>query len=146
VSILDVALNTLTYIAFMYLSLGQIPGKVGSGHTTIYPYNAFEVADGHIVPAAFTQRFWRNFCQALGSPEWAEDDRFKDFQRRLENRSVLEPLLNGRMKEKTREEWLRILEIADVPCGPINSVAEALELEQSRIRGVVTDVSDATGH
>ena len=140
VSLLDEALNTLTYIAPMYLTLGQVPGKVGSGHTTIYPYNAFEVADGYIVAAPFTQRFWRNFCKALGAPWWAEDERFNNFQRRLDNREILEPLLNSKMLERGREEWLRILEEADVPCGPVNSVAEALAMEQSRSRGLVVDV------
>jgi crotonobetainyl-CoA:carnitine CoA-transferase CaiB-like acyl-CoA transferase len=145
VSLLDEALNTLTYIAPMYLTLGHVPGKVGSGHTSIYPYNAFEVADGYIVAAPFTQRFWRNFCKALGVPEWADDERFRNFQRRLDNRPILEPLLNARMREKGRAEWLRILEEADVPCGPVNSVAEALEMDQSRSRNLVVDVLDDAG-
>jgi len=144
-SVLDVALNTLSYMAPMYLTLGQVPGRVGSGHTTIYPYNAFEVADGWIVAAPFTQRFWRNFCAALGSPEWAEDERFRDFQRRLDNRALLEPMLNARMKTRTRADWLTVLEAADVPCGPVNSVAEALAMEHSRARGLVVDLQDAAG-
>jgi crotonobetainyl-CoA:carnitine CoA-transferase CaiB-like acyl-CoA transferase len=145
VSILDTALNTLTYVAPMYLTLGKLPARVGSGHATIYPYNAFKVADGYIVAAPFTGRFWRNFCQALGSPEWGTDPRFKDFQNRLDNRSILEPMLNARMLEKTRDEWLRILEAADVPCGPVNSVAEAVEMEVSRVRKLVSQMETSRG-
>jgi crotonobetainyl-CoA:carnitine CoA-transferase CaiB-like acyl-CoA transferase len=142
VSVLDVALNTLTYMAPMYLTFGQVPGKVGSGHTTIYPYNAFEVADGYIVAAPFTGRFWRNFCQALGAPEWGTDPRFKDFQNRLDNRAILEPMLNARMKAKTRDEWLKLLEAADVPCGPVNSVAEAIDMDVSLFRGLVIGIEN----
>jgi crotonobetainyl-CoA:carnitine CoA-transferase CaiB-like acyl-CoA transferase len=145
VSVLDTALNTLTYMAPMYLTFGQIPERVGSGHTTIYPYNAFEVADGHIVAAPFTGRFWRNFCQALGAPEWGTDPRFKDFQNRLDNRKILEPMLNERMKDRTRAEWLEVLEEADVPCGPVNLVSEALTMDVSQARELIVDIAQPTG-
>jgi formyl-CoA transferase/CoA:oxalate CoA-transferase len=143
VSLLDVSLSMLSYLAPLYLTLGTVPARVGSGHPTIYPYNAFEVADGYLVVAPFTGRFWRKFCDVLGVPEWGRDERFRTFQDRLDNRHVLEPLLNDLMKQKTRAEWLRLLQDGDVPCGPVNDVAEALTMEQTQARQLVVDVDGA---
>jgi crotonobetainyl-CoA:carnitine CoA-transferase CaiB-like acyl-CoA transferase len=145
ISLLDVSLSVLSYLAPMYLTLGQLPARVGSGHPTIYPYNAFEVADGYLVVAPFTGRFWRNFCQVLDAPELAEDQRFRGFQNRLDNRHILEPILTERMKGRTRDQWQALLEAGDVPCGPANDVAEALAMEQTRFRGMVVDVVDEVG-
>jgi crotonobetainyl-CoA:carnitine CoA-transferase CaiB-like acyl-CoA transferase len=143
VSLLDVSLSMLSYLAPMYLTLGEVPARVGSGHPTIYPYNAFEVADGYLVVAPFTGRFWRKFCEVLGVPEWGTDERFRNFQDRLDNRHVLEPLLNERMAGKTRSEWLALLEAGDVPCGPVNDVSEALAMEQTKARAMVVEVESA---
>jgi crotonobetainyl-CoA:carnitine CoA-transferase CaiB-like acyl-CoA transferase len=145
ISLLDVSLSMLSYLAPMYLTLGQVPARVGSGHPTIYPYNAFEVADGYLVVAPFTGRFWRKFCEVLEVPEWGQDERFRNFQDRLDNRHVLEPLLNERMARKTRAEWLALLEAGDVPCGPVNDVAESLGMEQTKARAMVVQVESAAG-
>jgi formyl-CoA transferase/CoA:oxalate CoA-transferase len=143
VSLLDVSLSMLSYMAPLYLTLGTVPARVGSGHPTIYPYNAFEVADGYLVVAPFTGRFWRKFCDVLGVPEWGRDERFRAFQDRLDNRHILEPLLNDLMRRKTRAEWLRLLQEGDVPCGPVADVAEALTMEQTQARRLVVDVAGA---
>ncbi len=145
VSLLDVSLSMLSYLAPLYLTLGRTPARVGSGHPTIYPYNSFEVADGYLVVAPFTGRFWRNFCRVLDAPEWAEDERFRGFQQRLDNRSVLEPLLNERMRTKTRADWLALLEAGDVPCGSVNDVNEALQMDQTEARDLVVGVEPAPG-
>ena len=145
VSLLDVSLGMLSYLAPLYLTLGTIPARVGSGHPTIYPYNAFEVADGYLVVAPFTGRFWRKFCEVLERPEWGQDERFRHFQDRLDNRHILEPLLNERMRGKTRAEWLRLLEAGDVPCGAVNDVAEALSMEQTRAREMIVTMAAADG-
>ena len=145
ISLLDVSLSMLSYLAPLYLTLGQVPARVGSGHPTIYPYNAFAVADGYLVVAPFTGRFWRNFCHVIEAPALAEDERFRGFQNRLDNRHILEPILTERMMSRTRDEWQALLEAGDVPCGPVNDVAEALGMEQTRFRGMVAEVTDGTG-
>lgn len=145
VSLLDVSLSMLSYLAPLYLTLGTVPARVGSGHPTIYPYNAFQVADGYLVVAPFTGRFWRKFCEVLEVPEWGQDPRFRSFQDRLDNRHILEPMLNERMRHKTRAQWLELLEAGDVPCGPVNTVGEALSMEQTRARDNLVNITAADG-
>lgn len=142
ISMLDVALSLLSYMAPMYLSLGVMPQRVASGHPTIYPYNAFETTDGYIVVAPFTQHFWRNFCRTLGRPELIDDVRYTDFAGRMANREGLHEILSTIMKSKGRAEWLRILEEGDVPCALVHSVGEALDLPHTRARDMVSSMSD----
>jgi formyl-CoA transferase/CoA:oxalate CoA-transferase len=65
VSILDGHVSWLTYMAQAYFLGGQAPGKLGSAHPHIVPYQAFPTADEPIVVAAANERFWRRLCRAL---------------------------------------------------------------------------------
>jgi crotonobetainyl-CoA:carnitine CoA-transferase CaiB-like acyl-CoA transferase len=140
VGMFDVGLALLSYMANIYFATGEGPRRLGSSHPTIYPYNAFATRDGHIVAAPFTQDFWRKFCRVLGRPDLADDARFRGFKERLQNRAELEPLLNGIMRTRSTAEWLALLDKGDVPNGPVNSVAEALEMPQTAARGMVVDI------
>src|SRR6202044_1483264 len=119
-------------MAPMYLDLGRIPSRLGSSHPTLYPYNAFLAADGYVVVTPFTQRFWRNFCIAIGRPELAEDPAYADFTKRLENRTQLAAILDNEMRRLPVAEWLARFRDANVPAGPVNSVGAALDMEQTR--------------
>ncbi len=140
VGMFDVGISLLSYIANIYFATGKSSPPLGSAHPTIYPYNAFKTADGYIVVAPFTQAFWRKFCKVVDRPELPNDARFKTFSDRIQHRAILEPLLNGLMLSRTSAEWLAALEEGDVPNGPVNSVAEALEMEQTIVRGMVVQV------
>lgn len=140
VSMFDVAINMLGYMGVSYLNLGMIPTRLGSGHQTIYPYNAFATKDSHIVVAPFTQRFWRAFCSVIEREDLAEKPEYHDFASRLANREDLSGVLNGIMLQRSTSEWLERLAAAEVPAGPVNSVAEALEAQQTVARGMVAEV------
>ena len=88
---------------------------------------------------------FRLLCGALGKPEWADDPRFKSHGARLKNYpSVFKPLMAEVMATRTRDEWLAILQPLGVPCGPVNSVAEALQDPSLRQRHMVGRVYDRT--
>lgn len=141
---LDVGLAMLSYMANIYFATGESPAKLGSAHPTIYPYNAFKTADGYMVVAPFTNEFWRKFCVAIGRPELPDDPRFKNFRERLKNRAVLGPILDAIMAERPTGEWQALLEKGDVPNGPVNSVGEALEMDQTKARGMVVEIDHPT--
>jgi len=79
VSMFDVGVSLLSYMANIYFATGESARRLGSRHPTIYPYNAFQTRDGHIVVAAFTQAFWRKFCKAVGRDDLPADSRFVTF-------------------------------------------------------------------
>ncbi|UZG60480.1 CoA transferase (plasmid) [Rhodococcus opacus] len=125
---MDVAVALLSYMAVGYFADGESPTRVGTGHATIFPYNAFRARDGEVVVAPFTQRFWRNFCAATGRTDLTQVDTYKDFASRIREKEVLLKLFEPILAQKTVAEWVEIFRQADVPAGPVLTVQGALEL------------------
>ena len=71
-SLLDCQVSLLTYIAQYFWADGRVPGRVGSGHASVVPYQAFPTRDGHVVVAVFAEKFWAGFCRAIERPELAD--------------------------------------------------------------------------
>lgn len=137
-SMFDVGLSMLSYMANIYFATGESPKAQGSAHPTIYPYNAFETQDGYIVVAPFTNAFWKKYCAVLGREDLAKDDRFKSFAGRLSNRNELSEIIDPLMRSKSTEDWQLALDQGDVPNGTVASVQEALEHPHTKARGLIT--------
>lgn len=140
ISLLDGSVAWLTYVAGGYFASGDVPRRYGSAHPTIAPYQAFASSDGFVMIAVGNDRLWTRFTAALERPGLAEDARFSTNPLRVHHRDelifALEPLLVAR----TTADWVRILDLAGVPVGPIQSVNEALVDPQVVARGMVTEV------
>ena len=140
VSLFDTAISMLTYPAIWNLNGDFTPRRTHhSAHPSLVPFQAFQVADGWIVVASPKEKFWQRLADALGRPDLAEDERFRDFAGRRRNAAELLPILDGIFLTKTEKEWLEVLRAAGVPCGPVNSVAQALADEQTVARGMVVE-------
>ena len=128
---IDVSLqaSTLTWmmlVAAGYFADGRTPARLGSAHPLAAPYQAFRTADGYITIAAGNDRHWRKTCEALGLDDGG-DPRFASSSDRARNQEELCRLVEARLATQTSASWLRILNEAGVPCGPIHGLAEALE-------------------
>lgn len=141
----DAAVALLSYMAVSHFADGSVPQRLGTGHPTIFPYNAFRARDGDLVVAPFTQAFWRNFCRGVGREDLVANPDFKDFAQRLRHRDVLFAELAPILAERSVEEWTRVLEEADVPCGPVLDVGQAMLLDQTRSRGMLRQREAADG-
>jgi CoA:oxalate CoA-transferase len=137
---MDVAVALLSYMAVGYFADGVAPTRVGTGHSTIFPYNSFRARDGEVVVAPFTQRFWRNFCTATGREDLLAVDTYKDFARRLRHKEELLAMFEPVLAERTVEEWIEAFRKADVPAGPVLSVGAALQLSQTVERGMTPEI------
>jgi len=115
------------------------PRRSNSAHPSIVPFQNFATADGWIVVACPKPKFWEHFCDAVGRPELADDERFVDFAARDRNRDELTPLLDEALASRTSAEWLAIFAAADVPSAPVNDVTTALEDPQARAREDVVE-------
>ena len=106
------------------------PGRMGNAHVNIVPYQVFEVAprdDGSrdfIIVAVGNDGQFAKFCDCLGQPGWAQDDRFALNAGRVRHRDTLVPMLASVLSTQSKAHWLSLLEAAKVPCGPINNLAE----------------------
>ncbi|MBI1963649.1 MAG: CoA transferase [Candidatus Rokubacteria bacterium] len=139
VSLLDVQISLLSYIAAYYWANGEVPGPVGSGHPTIVPYGAYRARDGYLVLAIFGEKFWRDLCEALDLQALAADPRFATNADRVRHRGELEPLLRARLAERTTAEWIARCEQYGIPAAPVNSVDHALADLQACSRGMVRE-------
>ena len=123
------------------LATGESPGPLGSAHPLAAPYEALPTADGWITVGGWNQVNWLRLVDALGLSDLAADPRFKTNAARMENLEALRELLSARLKTASAEEWLRRLEAAEVPAGPVSSMVEALRHPQTVARDMVVTVS-----
>ncbi|MCQ3803238.1 MAG: CoA transferase [bacterium] len=137
ISMLDVLVSMLSYDAFDHLNTGARVARRGTAHAHIVPWQALEVKDGFVVVAARGEKFWRNLCDAIGRPELKDDPRTRDNAARLENRSFVEKILTEAFAQRTKDEWMAMMEEYDLPVAPVNDIAEAFADPQVRARGMV---------
>jgi CoA:oxalate CoA-transferase len=136
-SLLDCQVSLLTYVAQYFWADGHVPGRVGSGHASVVPYQAFATRDGYLVVAVFAEKFWAGFCRAIERPGLADDPRFDSNIKRVEGRGELVPLLESIFPGRSTADWLARLQREGVPAAPINTVDRVLSDPQVRLREMV---------
>ena len=123
-ALLDTQIAALANQSLNYLVTGKPPGRRGTAHPNIVPYQAFATRDGYFMLAVGNDRQFAAFCSAAGRPGLATDPRFRSNALRVEHRNALIPLMDGLCRQKSTKTWLKTLAGAGVPCGPINDLAQ----------------------
>jgi crotonobetainyl-CoA:carnitine CoA-transferase CaiB-like acyl-CoA transferase len=100
---------------------------MGSAHEYTAPWQAVSAADGDLVVAVRSEKFWQRFCSALDHPELVDDPRFSTNQDRLENRDLMTDVLNAAFRAHPVAHWLGLLRDAGVPVARVRSVGQALD-------------------
>ncbi|HYB41520.1 MAG TPA: CoA transferase [Candidatus Methylomirabilis sp.] len=137
-SLLETAVSLLAYHAEGYLLAGAVPKPLGSAHPSLSPYRNFRCKDGQwVFIAAANDRFWQKFARALGREALATDPRFAVNQQRVANRKELEAMLEEIVGGYERETLLALLDEADVPATPVNTVDQVMTDPQTIERGIV---------
>jgi crotonobetainyl-CoA:carnitine CoA-transferase CaiB-like acyl-CoA transferase len=140
VSLYESSLAMLVNVASNVLVSGKGGGRFGNGHPSIVPYTTYQAADAMIALAVGNDGQFARTAEVLGHPEWADDPRFKQNRARVENRAVIDVLIDDALKADTADHWLAKLKAAGVPCGRINTVAQALDDEHTRARNMVETI------
>jgi crotonobetainyl-CoA:carnitine CoA-transferase CaiB-like acyl-CoA transferase len=144
-ALLDTQAGVLANQAMNYLVSGNAPKRMGNQHPNIVPYRVFPASDGHIIIASGNDRQWQSVCAVLGVPELANDVRFASNAARIENRNVLNALLDELTVKRSRADLLAAFEKAGVPAGPINSIADVFADPQVIHRGMVQQMTLGDG-
>ncbi len=135
-ALLDTQLSWLANQSMNYLLTGTAPRRLGSAHPNITPYQPFATADGFLMLAVGNDRQFVSFCRAAGCAELAADARFATSAARVAHRTELAALLVPALKTRSTAQWVRLLGEAQVPCGPINDIAQAFAEPQVQHRGI----------
>ena len=122
---------------------GENPQRLGTAHPNLVPYQAFATLDGHLMLAIGNERQFRSAVAAMDLGGLADDDKFDCNSKRVENRRELIDLLEQRMREKATADWITTFGKADVPVGPINSIADIFSEPYANERGLVNSVVHA---
>jgi len=125
----DVSLLAGTLLAHaarlsIFLATGEEPGRWGSGHPYIVPFQAFEASNGWVYVAVWLDRLWAPFCDAIGDPSLARDPRFATRVDRVQRRAELTAELAPVFRTRTVADWMARLEAHDVLCAPVNRYAD----------------------
>lgn len=134
ISLLNVAINIQSAMWGEWSVTGAMPRRKGNGQAAMAPAaDLVGTFDGVVMLSAYTQIHFRKLCDALGHPEWADDERFSVNEARLANRAELLRLLHGVMGRWTTAECVERL-------GDVGIViAEVRDFEKVRDAADVVD-------
>jgi crotonobetainyl-CoA:carnitine CoA-transferase CaiB-like acyl-CoA transferase len=144
VGMLDATAALLTYQSSSYMATGVSPTRMGNRHASIVPYETFAASDGDLVLAVGNDTLWRSFCRVIGLDALGQDPRFATNRQRVLAYDVLIPAIAGRLRTRTRAEWITVLTEAGVPCGAVRDVGEVIADPQLAARAMIEDVEHAT--
>jgi crotonobetainyl-CoA:carnitine CoA-transferase CaiB-like acyl-CoA transferase len=144
VSLFESSLAMLANVASNHLVTGRDARRFGNGHPNIVPYTAYAVQDGMIAVAVGNDAQFARFAALLGKPGWASDVRYARNPDRVANRESLDGGITEILKTAPAQEWIEKLTAAGIPCGKINSVADALASPQAAAREMVRTVHHPT--
>jgi succinate---hydroxymethylglutarate CoA-transferase len=144
VCLYDSGLAMLINVASSYLVTGKDARRFGNGHPNIVPYTTYPTADSMIAVAVGNDGQFARFAETAGHAEWARDARYATNPARVANRDALDEAIARALKGRESAEWIDKLRAAGVPCGPINSVGEALNNPHTLAREMVRSVRHPT--
>jgi len=101
--------------------------------------------DGFVVIAAGNDALFAKLCETIGAPEWTEDERFRTNELRNQNADALKDLIERALANRTTSEWLEVLQQAELPCGPLNDIAQLIADPQVTHRNMIVSSEDEAG-
>ncbi|MFE6893785.1 CaiB/BaiF CoA transferase family protein [Streptomyces sp. NPDC057694] len=126
--------------ATAHFATGERPTRLGSGHPSLVPYQAYEASDGHFVIAVGNDALFRTLCAALGLDGLADDERFTTNAARVAHRDDLNARLTDVVARRTVGQWCDTLKAAGVPAAPIRHLDEVYACPQTAALGMVQEV------
>ena len=143
-SLIEAGVALSVWEATEYFSGRGVPQPLGSAHRMSAPYQAIRCADGYITLGAANDKLFGRLCALLGHSEWSQDPAFANDTARVRNREDLASRIEAVMASAPSSHWLTLLEGQEIPCGPINTYAEALEDAHIKARQMVVETEHPT--
>jgi formyl-CoA transferase len=139
-SLLQSQIFMLDFQAARWLNEGEVPPQAGNNHPTSIPTGVFRTKDGYLNIAASGGAMWDRLCEVLGAEDMRSNPDYATGKLRSKNRDKLNADLARHFETATTEAWVSRLNVAGVPCGPINTIDKVFADPQVRHLGVVEDI------
>jgi crotonobetainyl-CoA:carnitine CoA-transferase CaiB-like acyl-CoA transferase len=143
VSMMDTVMSTMLPSFARYLASAVIPGPRGTLFDGIVPYRNYVCADREITIAVASDKLWKSFCEAIGRVDLTNHPGYKSNPLRVENRDVLEPILEALFRSKPAAHWVRLLSQHGIPCTVVRNLKEVIDDPQTAARNMTTVVEHA---
>ena len=144
-ALLDGQLSWAPVMAGEYFATRQRPPRLGNRHANIVPYQVFKARDKHMIIAVGTPAHWDRFCEILNLKDLRTDPRFATNSDRMAHRLELIGRLEGIFAQQDAEYWLEKIRTAEIPCGAINALDEALNDSHVQQRGMIVEMEHPLG-
>ena len=139
-SLTDSGLGYTFWAASQFFPTGEIPIPRGSAHEMTAPYQALKCKDGYLVLGAANQKSWERLCKAINKEEYLTHPDYAENSSRTEKYKQLAKDLELEFVKKNRDEWIKILDKAKVPCGPILNMQETFSHPQIQAREMCVEI------
>ncbi len=144
IALFDSQLGWLANVASNYLISGKLPKRHGNAHPNIVPYQSFQASDGWFAIAVGNDRQFVRLCEMLGKPELGSDERFATNSARVQNRAEIIEILTSIFRTESVSAWLRKLDEAEIPCGPINNFEQVFSMPNVQEREMLVKMNHPT--
>jgi crotonobetainyl-CoA:carnitine CoA-transferase CaiB-like acyl-CoA transferase len=138
-NLLDGLISMFTARASNFLESGALVPPVGNHLHDLGPAGTFDTQDGHINITAWPDDAFRRLCSALELGELWTDRRFVTPRLRATYRDALSDILNAKLRQRTTADWMGLLHLQHIPCGPILNLQQVFEDPQVRHNGMVLE-------
>ena len=144
VSLFDVGIVSMANLAQSYLTDNVVPGRIGTAHPQVAPYQSFEATDGHFMIAVGNDDQFRRFCDVLGLTTLPDDARYEDNAARIANREELAGKIAEVFKTNTRDHWIEAIAGVGVTVTPVNTLGDVFKDPQAKARKSLWEVDHPT--
>ncbi|MGI9476794.1 MAG: CaiB/BaiF CoA transferase family protein [Hyphomicrobiaceae bacterium] len=143
-AMLDTALAWQSLSAATIEAGGIPPTRTGLNGPLLVPNAAFQTADGLVIITVGTDKQFRKLCEVIGQPQLADDDRFAKNAARDANQATLLNLIEAALRPEPRAHWCAMLDAADVPNAPIQTLKEAMAHSQTSASSILIEAPDGS--
>jgi len=144
-ALMDCAVSVTANQAMNYLATGVAPGREGHFHPNLAPYQVVPCADGHMILAVGNDAQFRRFCALIGRQDLGEAPQYATNPQRVGARQALSDAISAETVRWSKAELLAACEVAGVPAGPINDMAEVFADRQVIARGMALEMGGLRG-
>jgi crotonobetainyl-CoA:carnitine CoA-transferase CaiB-like acyl-CoA transferase len=142
VSLLDSSISVLQPIIINYFLDGKLPERSGCFTPRGCPDGVFQTKDSYMNLIVQQEEQWPRLCSVLGRESLATDPRFESNIKRYQHQDELIPIIEGILKTRFTEEWLKLLEEQDLLCAPINNIEQVIKNPQVLKNEMIVSIDD----
>jgi crotonobetainyl-CoA:carnitine CoA-transferase CaiB-like acyl-CoA transferase len=142
--LIDIALfesvfRVLDSLAITYSVTGKVRERMGTATALAAPHNHYPTRDGKWVAIACTNdRIFARLASVMEQGELTTDPRFLRERERVANRADIDRIVEAWTRSHDLAPLISALNQAEIPCSPINSIADIFQDQQFAARAALT--------